>query len=352
MSEATLGSSEIESACRNCEAPLAAGQRFCSACGQRTGAQRLTMGGISHDLIHAFTHADHSIFALIKALVLHPGQVARDYIEGRRKRHFGPFGFLVIMVGIATFLIAVLGIDWFTPIKDPRSSGFLRLHINIVILLQMPMLAAWCWLFFRKPKLNYAEHLVLAAYVTGFRVLLLAFVATPAMYFADATPMNKNVVWVYFGVWLCYFAFAAVQFYEGARWWVVIRAVFAAFMAQATMFGLIFVYIWLYAVTAPVAQVTAPVRGCYLDGPSELMPDEVRQIHIGMTWPELTKLLGEENYSPIDGQYYFSTGGDCPLDDTEHLGGCGVVAEFRDYSVEPLKVTDRLKACSWGGIGE
>ena len=233
--------------CRNCMSTLGEGQRYCGSCGQRTGSDRLTMRGISHDLIHAFTHADRSIFALIKALVLHPGRVARDYVEGRRKKYFGPFGFLVIMVGIATFLIAVLGIDWFTPIKDPASSGFLRLHINVVILLQMPMLAGWCALLFYNARLNYAEHLVLAAYATGFRVMMLALLVTPVMYFAHVDPMNSRVLLLYLFIWLAYFAFAAVGFYGGARWWVALRAVFAAFLAQATMFAIVFGYIFVSA---------------------------------------------------------------------------------------------------------
>ena len=62
--------------CRNCETAMEPSQRFCGACGQRAVAARLTMRDIGHDLLHAITHADHSIFALLKSLVLRPGRVA------------------------------------------------------------------------------------------------------------------------------------------------------------------------------------------------------------------------------------------------------------------------------------
>ena len=36
------------------------------------------------------------------------------------------------------------------------------------------------------------------------------------------------------------------------------------------------------------------------------MPAKVKRIHIGMPKAELEALLGEADYSPTDGQYYFT----------------------------------------------
>ena len=93
--------------------------------------------------------------------------------------------------------------------------------------------------------------------------------------------------------------------------------------------------------------------GCSIDGPEHLVPEKVRRIHLGMAKAELENVLGEADYSPIDGQFYFSTGGDCPLEDTQNMAPCGVVAEFRDYRAgsDPV-LTDTLQSCWWGGIGE
>ncbi len=95
-------------------------QRFCGSCGQRTGLARLTMGQILHDFMHALTHADHSIFSLVKDLFVRPGHVAREYVEGKRKKYFGPFAFLVITVGLASLVVALTGVEWFRPIPDAR----------------------------------------------------------------------------------------------------------------------------------------------------------------------------------------------------------------------------------------
>ena len=232
--------------CRNCDVPLAPASRFCAACGQRTTPLRLTMGQVAHDFLHALTHVDHSIFALIKALTLHPGRVAREYVDGRRKKHFGPLAFLVITVGVASFMIVMTGVQFFTPITEGGSAGFLQRHINIVILLQMPLLAGACTLLFWNERLHYAEHLVLCAYTSGFRILVLGLVATPAIYFTGVTAANPVFVPLYYGAWLGYFAYAAAQFYRGRRWWVVVRAVLAGVIGQAITMSLILGFIILF----------------------------------------------------------------------------------------------------------
>lgn len=93
--------------------------------------------------------------------------------------------------------------------------------------------------------------------------------------------------------------------------------------------------------------------GCSIDGPKHLMPENVGRIHLGMSKAELESVLGEADHSPIDGQFYFTTGADCPLENTDRLAPCGVVAEFRDYSNagDPV-LTESLQSCWWGAIGE
>ena len=226
----TDGSANV---CRNCEAALASGQKFCGACGQRADIQpRLTMREISHDIVHAITHADHSIFALIRGLISRPGHVAREYIAGQRKRYFGPWAFLLITAGLASAIILMTGVQWFRPYSQGSGADFLQRHINIVMLLQMPLLAAFCAALFWRQRLSYAEHLVLVAYASGFRQLYLALIETPLLALTKANTADPRLAIVYYGVWFGYFAFAASQFYRGNRLWSVCKAIAAAALAQ------------------------------------------------------------------------------------------------------------------------
>src|SRR4051812_23988725 len=148
--------------CCNCSESLPPVQKFCGACGQKAAIGRLTLSDIAHDLLHAFIHVDTSIVALVRALITRPGYVARDFVEGKRKRHFGPFAFLVIAVGIATSLTLLLDIRWLQIIGQNELAAFLQKHINLLFLVQTPLLALYCKFLFKGARLFYAEHLILA----------------------------------------------------------------------------------------------------------------------------------------------------------------------------------------------
>lgn len=231
--------------CLNCGGALAAGQSFCGTCGQRTNVRpRLTMREIGHDLVHAITHADHSIFALVRALLTRPGNVAREFVEGRRKRYFGPFAFLVITVGLASAVILVSGVKWFSPFRHEASGDLLQRHINLVILLQAPLLTAFCAAFFFRARRSFAEHLVLVAYTSGFRALFLALVETPLIALTGANTADPWLASGYFGLWFAYFTLAATQFYDGNRIWIAIKAISAAILSQVVAIALIMVFLY------------------------------------------------------------------------------------------------------------
>lgn len=227
--------------CRNCDAALAPSQKFCSQCGQRTDlAPRLTLHEIGHDVVHALLHVDRSIFALMRALLVRPGYVAREYIEGRRKRYFGPFAFLVISVGLASATILIFGVDLFRPMGDSPFAHVLSRHVNLVVLFQLPVLALFCWLFFFAEKLTFAEHLVFAAYVSGFRALMLGVLLTPIIWLAHASPSSPVLVGAYYGIWAVYLSFAATQFYRGHRALTVVKAILAAAACQVITMATIY----------------------------------------------------------------------------------------------------------------
>jgi len=94
--------------------------------------------------------------------------------------------------------------------------------------------------------------------------------------------------------------------------------------------------------------------GCSIDGPLRLLTKAVKQVRCGMTRAEVERLLGPSTYSPIEGQHYYFTGGECPMNDGNGgppTAGCGVVAEFRACRSKECRGTI-LTGCWWGAIGE
>jgi Protein of unknown function (DUF3667) len=209
---------QLSSQCQNCNATVTFGQAYCSACGQKRIFERLTLREIAHELIHAVLHVDRSAISLVRMLLVRPGTVALDYVQGRRKRYFGPFGFLFIVVAAATAAFAVAGFR-VVPTKDSNDvADFLQNHMNLVMFGEVPLLAAFSRLFYRRAGFNFAEHLVLAAYTSGLRVLIAAVFLIPAWWLFR--PANATGFYLYLGflmVWAMYFGFAASQFFSGRR---------------------------------------------------------------------------------------------------------------------------------------
>ena len=92
--------------------------------------------------------------------------------------------------------------------------------------------------------------------------------------------------------------------------------------------------------------------GCDVGDPREHLPSKVKNVRLGMTKAELEAVLGTADYSPIEGQYYFSTEGECRHEGVDEVAGCAVIAEFRKFSPGSDVLTDSLQSCYWGAIGE
>jgi Protein of unknown function (DUF3667) len=231
--------------CRNCDAPLASEHRYCSSCGQRVAAPRLSLREIGQDLLQALANVDRRALSLVGALLVRPGGVAHDYVAGRRKRYVGPFSFLAITVALASALIALSGFRAFTSNNPNVVADFLQQHVNVVILLQAPLLAAYCALLFARDGYNYAEHLVLASFTSSMRALLLGLVAVPYWYLFRPAPSGL-LTYVYVALWLLYFGYAAAQFYAGGRPTNWLKGVLAAVLTQVTTIGLVALTTYVY----------------------------------------------------------------------------------------------------------
>lgn len=160
---------------------------FCNECGQKL-THRYTVGHVLHEFVHVFTHADKGIFAFSKQILFRPGVVALDFVEGRRKRHFNLFQFLLLVLSAATFLMVKTNMLQQTMQSVNHAShlqyssellrfqqkigSFIQQYTNVLQFIMLPLIAFFSWLFLRKARFNYAEHVVLHAAVLANTNLL------------------------------------------------------------------------------------------------------------------------------------------------------------------------------------
>jgi|GEM_PF-1367605 len=81
--------------CRNCAATLAG--KYCHESGQSRTVHR-SVAELVHDVGHAIFHVDGKLWRTLAALTLRPGQLTREYIEGRRARYVSPVSLLVFVM--------------------------------------------------------------------------------------------------------------------------------------------------------------------------------------------------------------------------------------------------------------
>jgi hypothetical protein len=235
--------------CPNCAAELTPDYTYCPQCGQKAHLHRFSWHEISHEAVHAVTHADKGVFKLIKDLAIRPGVVAREYVlEGKRKRHFNPFTFLTLVLGLALTVNALVHPYTQTrPIPSPTRtgvtirgaagneflqrrlalSGFIEKRTNLVLLVSIPVFAAVFWLVFRRTRLHYAEFLVAQVLFSGFFSLVTTLIFTPlARYLPGGV---YNLLQLLFQ--LAYLALAYRQFFTGHRPQSLLRTTSATLLA-------------------------------------------------------------------------------------------------------------------------
>ena len=91
--------------CHNCGIRLTG--PFCAACGQKAVPLSVTMHEFVHELTHETLHVDGRIFQSIRRLLLSPGFLTREYIQGHRARWISPIR-LYLIFSVAFFAFSAI----------------------------------------------------------------------------------------------------------------------------------------------------------------------------------------------------------------------------------------------------
>lgn len=127
---------------------------------------------------------------------MRPGPTIREYLAGQRKYHFPPLSLLLLVTGLYAFISSVLHIDLMPP-RDPAvpeviwqaqksSIEFMAKYMSWVYVGLVPIIAGFARLFLRRGGYNYAECLVIAAFITAVCNFLTLFFL-PVSYFYSGT---------------------------------------------------------------------------------------------------------------------------------------------------------------------
>ncbi len=190
---------EIGPSCLNCNTRLHG--KFCHACGQKATSPNVKLHDFVHEATHEFLHLDGKILNTLKLLVVRPGQLTIEFLEGRRARYVSPLRVYLTFSLIFFTLAALLprGLDGAVKVKgspglkgdteferrierglskadrDPEWIGNEVLHhLPKVMFVLMPVFALIVWMFYRRQQRFYIPHLYYSVHFHAFVFLVMA----------------------------------------------------------------------------------------------------------------------------------------------------------------------------------
>lgn len=278
--------------CANCGEALAGA--YCHACGQKViGEADRRLGHLLGQFLAAATDLDGRFWRSLRVLVARPGQLSRDYLDGRRRHWMGPVS-LFVLANVLYFLSpgtvsdfnlslaeqrqqvhSYVTNDWiearvaerdaaakqrWESLPEDRRAGqpagytladysrdYAAQAGNVgkaLLILHVPFLAlALALLFFRR-RMYLAEHAVVATHQFTFLLLLIQCVLVPAEWAFTAAGQRENLLlnWIVITgfVWILVHLALSVRRVYAPPAWVWIPSPFV--LVFVMMLGNVFVY--------------------------------------------------------------------------------------------------------------
>lgn len=243
--------SGYNSYCKNCENEIK--DNYCSVCGQKSTIDKVTFRETFQDFADAFFSVNAPLLTTLKMLVINPGKLFTEYLNGKRKKYYRPVTFFILMTVIYLIIREIIKYDPFgsniLQVKDPsasqlltKSRNFMLMNIDKLLFFFAFSLGFTMKLFFYKKK-SLAEFFAISFFLIGVYTILTTF----NMFFIRF--IDNTFQGIHIAVMLLYFIYAMVSFFKVKKVIVILKSVFvyafAFYFYGFFAFGLSFIIIWL-----------------------------------------------------------------------------------------------------------
>lgn len=182
--------------------------KLCNHCGEQLHPKRITFYNMMHDIPDVFFDIDHGLFYSIRTFLTRPGKEIRNYFAGDRKKHYKPLKFVLLIGGFTAFLFSRFQFSNGNPKTGFEEFG--TTWNTLFLLLQLPMIAFFTWLFFKKRKYTFGEHLIANAYLIA-EVSLFNIMLFPLYYILDGKP---DIIYAFGSYYLSIIIYYSYAFYD------------------------------------------------------------------------------------------------------------------------------------------
>ncbi|MFS4455795.1 DUF3667 domain-containing protein [Maribacter sp. 2304DJ31-5] len=107
--------------------------KYCPNCAQANSVKKLTLKDFFNEFFSNAISYDSRLFRTLAALVLRPGKITRDYIEGKRMSYTNPFRFLLSLAIIYFLLMGFSGdFDRLNKLADTSAEDILTFNTEAI----------------------------------------------------------------------------------------------------------------------------------------------------------------------------------------------------------------------------
>jgi hypothetical protein len=181
---------------------------YCSHCGQKSDTKKIDWHYLVHDVPHSVFHLDKGFLPTLIGMIIRPGNVIKEYLDGKRVKYFRPLTYLFILGTIAglIYLNAPINLEMAkTADTVELVSNIQRLfgkYYNIFTVAMIPLYSFFVWLFYRRER-NFVEimtaHFLIMGTVSLLVVLnLVQYITQDIGFIAVASVLSTMLSLVYY----------------------------------------------------------------------------------------------------------------------------------------------------------
>lgn len=207
----------MEIICKNCHQIYKG--HYCNNCGQSAETHKINWHFLWHDIQHGLLHFDNGIPYSIKQLYTRPGHSIREFIEGKRVRHFKPLSLVVVLAtlyGVLYHYFHINLIDVKSTNPDFDYSEFnewMSTHFSWITIATIPIFTLGTYICFRNQGYNFIEYFVLNTFKASQK-LVAHIITFPLLYFFNGSSHVQKVTTLIYAIDIILIFWTNIQFFN------------------------------------------------------------------------------------------------------------------------------------------
>ncbi|WP_406843622.1 DUF3667 domain-containing protein [Flavobacterium soyae] len=207
----------MEITCKNCQQVYRG--HYCNNCGQSAETHKINAHFLWHDIQHGLLHFDKGILYSLKQLFSRPGHSIREFIEGKRARHFKPLSLVAVLATLYGLMYHYFHINLYPYSGDVEGINYSEFnewtstHFSWITIATIPIYSIGTYICFKKQGYNFVEFFVLNTFKASQR-LFAHIITFPFLLYFNGTPKITLFVKILYIIDVLLIFWTNIQFFN------------------------------------------------------------------------------------------------------------------------------------------